>query len=83
MEYIWQVVSTASAVVGIVSASLMAALFAGKRDPREPPFAKASIPFIGHIIGISRKSFNYYTQLRYDPKQWSHSCPPSLDSNGS
>ncbi|GAM88128.1 hypothetical protein ANO11243_061590 [Dothideomycetidae sp. 11243] len=32
-------------------------------DPREPPLAPQSIPFIGHVIGLSRSSFNYHVQL--------------------
>lgn len=36
-----------------------------KQDPREPPFVAASIPYIGHIIGLMRSKFNYYVQLRY------------------
>lgn len=34
-------------------------------DPREPPLAPQSIPFVGHILGLSRSSFNYYVDLRY------------------
>ncbi|KAF2155877.1 putative cytochrome P450 [Myriangium duriaei CBS 260.36] len=32
-------------------------------DPREPPLAPQSIPIIGHLIGLSRRSFNYCVQL--------------------
>lgn len=32
-------------------------------DPREPPLAPQSIPFIGHLIGMSRRSFRYYLDL--------------------
>ena len=34
-------------------------------DAREPPLAPQSIPIIGHMIGLSRSSFNYYVDLRY------------------
>ncbi len=34
-------------------------------DPREPPLAPQSIPIIGHMIGLSRRKFNYYIGLRY------------------
>jgi hypothetical protein len=33
-------------------------------DPREPPSAPQSIPFIGHVLGLSRSKFNYYIALR-------------------
>ena len=36
------------------------------QDPREPPVVPASVPYIGHVIGIMRNKFNYYVQLRYD-----------------
>ncbi|KAK4189459.1 cytochrome P450 [Podospora australis] len=32
-------------------------------DPREPPLAPQSIPFIGHLVGMSRRSFNYHADL--------------------
>ncbi|KAK4169789.1 25-hydroxycholesterol 7-alpha-hydroxylase [Cladorrhinum sp. PSN259] len=32
-------------------------------DPREPPLAPQSIPFIGHLIGMSRRTFRYYQDL--------------------
>jgi hypothetical protein len=34
-------------------------------DPREPPLAPQSIPLIGHMVGLSKSSFNYYVDLRY------------------
>lgn len=34
-------------------------------DAREPPLAPQSIPFIGHMLGLSRSKFNYYVDLRY------------------
>ena len=44
---------------------LLARGLGSKQDPREPPFVAASIPYIGHIIGLMRSNFNYYVQLRY------------------
>ncbi|KJZ72490.1 hypothetical protein HIM_08159 [Hirsutella minnesotensis 3608] len=32
-------------------------------DAREPPPAPTSIPFVGHLIGLTRKKFNYFVQL--------------------
>ncbi|KAI5921260.1 cytochrome P450 [Camillea tinctor] len=32
-------------------------------DPREPPPAPQSIPIVGHVVGLSRSSFNYYVDL--------------------
>lgn len=34
------------------------------QDPQEPPLITASIPYIGHAIGMMRSKFNYYVQLR-------------------
>lgn len=34
------------------------------QDAREPPIISASIPYIGHVIGLMRSKFNYYVQLR-------------------
>lgn len=33
-------------------------------DPREPPLVSASIPYIGHVVGLMRSKFNYYVDLR-------------------
>lgn len=33
-------------------------------DPHEPPLAPSSLPLIGHVVGLSRSSFNYYTELK-------------------
>jgi hypothetical protein len=35
-----------------------------KLDPREPPLAKSTIPFIGHIIGIIQHQSNYHKVLK-------------------
>ncbi|KAK7740433.1 hypothetical protein SLS62_011114 [Diatrype stigma] len=32
-------------------------------DPCEPPLVPSSIPLIGHVVGLSRSSFNYYVEL--------------------
>ncbi|KAL2212819.1 putative cytochrome P450 [Sarocladium strictum] len=34
-----------------------------KHDSREPPLAPTSIPVIGHIIGLTRETFNYYVNI--------------------
>lgn len=52
----------------VLGACAVIYLFASKmfgHDPREPPLAPQSIPFIGHMLGLSRSKFNYYVQLRY------------------
>lgn len=36
-----------------------------KGDSREPPLVKSTIPFIGHVIGLLRRRFGYYTFLQY------------------
>lgn len=54
--------------LSVVGACAVVYLFASKmfgHDPREPPLAPQSIPFIGHMVGLSRSKFNYYVQLRY------------------
>ena len=35
------------------------------QDPQESPSVPASIPYLGHIIGIIRSKFSFYVQLRY------------------
>ena len=39
-------------------------MFSTTQDAREPPLISASIPYIGHVIGLMRSKFNYYVQLR-------------------
>ena len=36
-----------------------------KQDSREPPRVRARIPFVGHVIGLVRKKFRYYVELRF------------------
>ena len=36
-----------------------------KRDSREPPVLRSSIPYIGHILGLLRHGTRYYEQTRY------------------
>lgn len=52
--------------IGIISVTYFAARKMLGHDPREPPLAPQSIPIVGHMIGLSRSSFNYYVDLRYD-----------------
>ena len=35
-----------------------------KLDPREPPAAPSPIPVIGHVVGLMRRKFNYYVDLK-------------------
>lgn len=51
-------------VIGIVTLFSFAAFKMFGHDPREPPLAPSSIPIVGHMIGLSRSSFNYYVNLR-------------------
>lgn len=54
--------------LSVLGACAVVYLFVSKmfgHDPREPPLAPQSIPFIGHMVGLSRSKFNYYVQLRY------------------
>ncbi|KUI68413.1 25-hydroxycholesterol 7-alpha-hydroxylase [Cytospora mali] len=50
-------------------------------DPHEPPLVPSSIPLVGHLVGLSRSSFNYYTELRaVTDCRWSRTppCAPAL-----
>lgn len=54
-------------VLFLIGAGTLAYLATRRRlghDPREPPLAPQSIPILGHMIGLSRKKFNYYVDLR-------------------
>jgi hypothetical protein len=35
-----------------------------KRDIREPPVINPTIPYVGHVIGLVRKSGDYFKALR-------------------
>lgn len=35
-----------------------------EQNPPEPPLISPSIPYIGHAIGIMRRTSRYYVQLR-------------------
>ncbi|ETS81725.1 hypothetical protein PFICI_06727 [Pestalotiopsis fici W106-1] len=53
-------------LLSILGAAAAIYLFASKmfgHDSREPPLAPQSIPIIGHMVGLSRSTFNYYVQL--------------------
>lgn len=54
-------------LLGVLILTILAAykMFGSSHDPQEPPLAPQSIPFIGHLIGLSRSKFNYYVELRY------------------
>ena len=63
-----------AATVGTGACVVIAHLLRAKHDPREPPLAPANIPFIGHVIGIMRKKFKYYAQLRYYNRSYLMNC---------
>ena len=65
MDSSWHLTPTLLVAGAIGAITIYIALLQNKHDPREPPLAKSTIPVIGHAIGIMRKSFNYYAQLRY------------------
>ncbi|KAK6082992.1 25-hydroxycholesterol 7-alpha-hydroxylase 1 [Seiridium cupressi] len=55
-------------LLAITSAATVTFLIARNmfgHNPHEPPLAPSSIPIIGHVVGLSRSSFNYYTELRW------------------
>lgn len=37
------------------------------QDAREPPLVTTLFPFIGTLVGLSRKKNKYYTETRYIP----------------
>ncbi|KAI0179482.1 hypothetical protein GGR52DRAFT_570367 [Hypoxylon sp. FL1284] len=50
-------------LIGVITLTYFATRKMFGHDPREPPLAPQSIPFIGHMVGLSRSSFNYYVDL--------------------
>jgi len=57
-------------VIALIVAALVAGVLillqrGSKRDSREPPLVSGPVPVIGHVIGLMRRSFNYYVDLRY------------------
>ncbi|KAI2625674.1 cytochrome P450 [Hypoxylon sp. NC1633] len=50
-------------LAGVVTTAYFAARKMFGHDPREPPLAPQSIPIIGHMLGLSRSKFNYYTEI--------------------
>src|SRR4051812_16184723 len=51
--------------IGVVTLIYFAASKMFGHDRREPPLARQSIPFIGHMLGLFQSKFNYYVDLRY------------------
>jgi hypothetical protein len=52
-------------ILGIGLYFLLDRLLGTKLDPREPPNAPSTIPYIGHVLGVTQRKFNYYVELRY------------------
>ncbi|KAK7752917.1 hypothetical protein SLS62_005076 [Diatrype stigma] len=50
-------------ITGVVTLAYLAVRRLFGHDPREPPLAPQSIPIIGHLIGLSRRKFDYYVDL--------------------
>lgn len=50
-------------ITGIATIGYFAVRKMFGHDSREPPLAPSSIPFIGHLVGLSRSSFDYYGEL--------------------
>ncbi len=58
---------TIGAVTCLVIASsllLLSTLLGPRRDSNEPPYISPSIPYIGHLIGLLTKKYDYYVNLR-------------------
>lgn len=47
----------------ILTYILLTLLSITNSDPREPPTAPTRIPYIGHVLGLGRRKFNYYVDL--------------------
>ncbi|KAK1833408.1 cytochrome P450 [Podospora conica] len=57
----------AQCILAAVAVAILAVLYRfspARIDPREPPPLKASIPLIGHIIGLLRHGIDYFAILR-------------------
>jgi len=52
------IVAGATAIIYFATVKLL------NHDPREPPLAPQWLPFIGHLVGLSRRKFNYYVDVR-------------------
>ncbi|KAJ8068999.1 hypothetical protein OCU04_002677 [Sclerotinia nivalis] len=50
-------------VLGILTYILLNLLSITNSDPCEPPTAPTRIPYIGHVLGLGRRKFNYYVDL--------------------
>lgn len=62
LEILW------SSVTGVVVVLVLILLILSRFDhvdPKEPPLARAQIPFIGHLIGMLRYHIMYFELLRY------------------
>jgi hypothetical protein len=65
MESLSQNTWLALLAIGIGTYFALSHFLGTKLDPREPPIARTSIPYIGHVIGMMRSKFNYHVELRY------------------
>ncbi|KAH7256024.1 putative cytochrome P450 [Fusarium tricinctum] len=50
-------------IAGLVAIVSLAVWSFTRHDSREPPLAPVSIPYLSHIIGLSRETYNYYVNL--------------------
>ena len=60
----WQPTTFLLAAVCIGASFALNHFLGVRQDPQEPPLVPATIPYIGHAIGVMRKKYNYYLQLR-------------------
>lgn len=49
-----------SAALALLAAFIVAWQWNERRDPREPPYIRSNIPFVGHIIGMIRYGAKYF-----------------------
>jgi hypothetical protein len=55
---------TSAAAVAVAIFGLLHLLLHWIHDGREPPIAPTTIPFFGHVIGMTQKKSGYYVKLR-------------------
>jgi hypothetical protein len=52
-------------VVVVCSIFVLDKIFGIKPSTNEPPYIPPRFPLIGHAIGLLRKKYDYYLELRY------------------
>ncbi|PVH86030.1 cytochrome P450 [Cadophora sp. DSE1049] len=58
-------ISTGTVTLLVIAGAflLLRTIFGPKRDPNEPPYISPTVPYIGHLIGLLTKKYEYYVNL--------------------